>query len=403
MARRTTLTPAEARRAVLAAQGFGGAPRAAGAREILSTLRRLGVVQVDSVNVLSRAHYLPFYSRLGPYDRRLLDAAGDRAPRRLTEYWAHEASVIPVESLPLFRWRMAADHPWGSVSAVARRDPGLTAAVLQAIGAHGPLTVAQLETVLDHDVPRPSADWGWNWSVVKQVVEHLFWVGELASAGRDTQFRRRYGSPGDVLPKAIVQAATPEPREAIRQLVGSAGRALGVATADDLKDWFRLTSAQTRVAIDDLVEAGELTPVTVPGWPPAWRHHTLTVPRAIDVHALLVPFDPLIWHRPRVQRVFGMRYRIEIYVPKAKREFGYYVLPFLSGDRLRARVDLKADRAKGQLVVFSAWGQEPSDDTPLRLAAELRRLGAWLGVPEVVVQPVGDLAEPLRATVAAGS
>ncbi len=239
--------------------------------------------------------------------------------------------------------------------------------------------------------------------MVKQVVEHLFWVGELASAGRDTQFRRRYGSPGDVLPKAIVQAATPEPREAIRQLVGSAGRALGVATADDLKDWFRLTSAQTRVAIDDLVEAGELTPVTVPGWPPAWRHHTLTVPRAIDVHALLVPFDPLIWHRPRVQRVFGMRYRIEIYVPKAKREFGYYVLPFLSGDRLRARVDLKADRAKGQLVVFSAWGQEPSDDTPLRLAAELRRLGAWLGVPEVVVQPVGDLAEPLRATVAAGS
>lgn len=355
------------------------------------------------MNVLARAHYLPFFSRLGAYDRGLLDRAGNRVPRRATEYWAHEASIVPVESLPLFRWRMASDHPWGSVSTIARRDPGLVSAVLEAMAAHGPMTVARLETVLEHDSARPTGHWGWNWSIVKQVVEHLFWVGELAAAGRDPQFRRRYGLPDHVLPAAILAAPTPEPADAVRQLVGIAARALGVATAADLRDWFRLGAAPTRSAIDELVEAGDLSEVKVPGWPRAWRHTGLTIPRSVADDALLAPFDPLIWDRPRVERLFGMRFRIEIYVPRERREFGYYVLPFLSGDRLRARVDLKADRTSGRLLVRSAWAHDVAPDTGDRLAGELRRLASWLGVPQVEVEQVGDFAEPLAQAVAAAS
>ncbi|MFN8125312.1 MAG: crosslink repair DNA glycosylase YcaQ family protein [Candidatus Nanopelagicales bacterium] len=404
MAGRDRLTPDEARRGVLSAQGFTGGPSGAvGTRRLLSTLRRLGVVQVDSVNVVSRAHYLPFFSRSGPYDRSLLDTAAGRAPRRVTEYWAHEASIIPTETLPLFGWRMAEDHPWGSVSQAARSDPALLQAVIDAMAAHGPLTVTRLEKVLEHDAPRPTSHWGWNWSLVKQIVEHLFWVGELAAAGRDSQFRRRYGLPADVLPPSVVQAPRPEPADAIRQLVARAAAALGVATLVDLRDWFRLPAGATRTAVAELVDTGELTPVAVPGWPPAWRHRSLVIPRQVDTDALLAPFDPLIWERSRVERLFGMRYRIEIYVPQAKREFGYYVLPFLSGDRLAARVDLKADRGAGRLLVQSAWAHDPAPDTAERLAAELFRLGAWLGVPEVVVRDRGDLAAALTTAVAAGS
>ena len=397
--RRDTLSPAEARRAVLAAQGFAATPLTdpPGRRQLLSRVRRLGVLQIDSVNVLSRAHYLPLFSRLGPYDRESLDDLAARRPRHLFEYWAHEASLVPVQTQPLLRWRMAQGHAWGGVSRSAAEQPQLIADALACVAEIGPATSAEIEAALAHSSPRPTDHWGWNWSAVKQVLEHLFWLGEITTAGRDGQFRRRYALTEAVLPAEILAVPTPERADAIRGLVAIAARALGVATAADLRDYFRLGAADAKTAIADLVDAGELVPVTVAGWPPAWRHVRAVVPRRITHDALLVPFDPLIWERSRVERLFGMRYRIEIYVPAAKREYGYYVLPFLQDDRLAARVDLKADRAAGTLRVLGVWSHESDAETPVRLATQLHRLGAWLGVPAVTVATRGDLADTTAA------
>lgn len=397
MARRDTLTPAEARRAVLAAQGFGGRPVGADSRALLSRARKLGVMQIDSVNVLARAHYLPLFSRLGAYDRTALDAMSARRPRRLFEYWAHEASLLPVETQPLLRWRMAEQHAWGNVADSAGQHPELVDQVLACVTTIGPATAAEVELALEHGAPRPTDHWGWNWSLVKRILEHLFWAGEVASAGRDAQFRRLYATPSTVLPRAVLAAPTPERPDAIRQLVGIAARALGVATATDLRDYFRLPSADTTRALDELTAAGDVSPVTVDGWPPAWRHRSTVVPRDMSHNALLVPFDPLIWDRTRVERLFGMRYRIEIYVPAAKREFGYYVLPFLQDDRLAARVDLKADRAAGTLRVLGAWGHEADPATAERLAVSLGELAHWLDVPNLTVAAEGDLARAVAA------
>lgn len=405
MARRESLTPAEARRVVLSAQGFGGPRRVdSGRRALIAAVRRLGVVQIDSVNVVSRAHYLPLFSRLGAYDRTALDRLSDRRPRHLFEYWAHEASLLPVTTQPLLRWRMKQGHAWGSVSQRAADNPRLVREVLACVAATGPASASDIERSLGHDGSAGKGHWAWNWSEVKHVLEHLFWTGEITSAGRDGQFRRRYALTADVLPSDILAATTPSPAEAIRGLVDIAARALGVATAPDLRDWFRLPAAAAKSAIAELVEAGELTPVTVPGWPPAWRHRSARGRRQVHADSLLAPFDPLIWERSRVQRLFDMRYRIEIYVPAPKRQFGYYVLPFLQDDQLTARVDLKADRARGVLQVRSVWGHRPDTDTPARLVAALQRLGAWLDVPELRIEAVGDLArdtaEAARVSVA---
>jgi uncharacterized protein YcaQ len=402
--RRTRLSAAEARRIVLAAQGFAEPPldRPVDTRALRSrVLDRVGLIQIDSVNVLQRAHYLPAFSRLGPYDTDLLDKLSHYAPRRLFEYWGHEASLIPVALQPHLRWRMrrAHDDAWGGMRRIARDRPELVAAVLDDLRARGPLTAAQLAHL---DEPRGRKGPWWDWSDVKRALEFLFWSGEVTSARR-RRFERLYDVPERVLPPAIVAAPTPDDDEAQRELLRVAARALGVATESDLRDYFRLPAADAKPRVAELVEAGELLPVDVEGWRgPSYLAPGARLPRRVDARALVGPFDSLIWERPRVERVFGFRYRIEIYVPKEQRVHGYYVLPLLLGDRLVARVDLKADRAGGALLVQAAHAEpDAPGETAEALAGELARMASWLGLGGVVMAGAGDLAPALRGALAA--
>nr|WP_277628352.1 crosslink repair DNA glycosylase YcaQ family protein [Arsenicicoccus dermatophilus] len=378
----------------LAAQGFARArPERPAARDLTRVLRTVQVVQIDSVNVLSRSHYLPFWSRLGGYDRATLDGLRDRAPRRMVEYWAHEASLVPPSTWPLLGWRMARAHDdaWDGMRRVAREHPDLVAAVRDEVCEHGPLTSRQVEARLAHDPVRPRDRWGWSWSLVKAALEHLFWAGEITSAGRTASFERRYASlarvlPPSLLPDALAAARTPERDDArVRALVELSARALGVGTARCLRDYFRLPTPRAAPAVDALVEEGVLVPVEVEGWRrPAYVHRDARVPRRVAASALLSPFDSLIWQRDRTRALFGFDYRLEIYVPAHLREHGYYVLPFLHDERLVARVDLKADRATGRLLVQARHLEEHAGaDAVAALDEELAALGAWLGCPEV--------------------
>ncbi|MFC7550801.1 winged helix-turn-helix domain-containing protein [Plantactinospora sp. GCM10030261] len=395
-------SPAQVRRIALAAQGFAD-PAPTGVptrRHLRRVLGRTGVLQVDSVNVLQRAHYLPMYSRLGPYPTELLDRAAYRAPRDLFEYWAHEASLVPVELHPALRWRMAKarTHAWGWMRTIAVEQPDLVNWVREEVAARGPLTAAEIE----HDVPRVTGNWGWNWSVVKRALEYLFWAGEVTAAGRTSSFARLYDVPERVLPAAVLAAPTPSDTEAYRRLVAGAARSLGVAAEPELRDYFRLPAEVVRPAIADLVEAGELRPVRVRGWRmPAYLHAEARLPRWIRASTLVSPFDPLVWERARAERLFDFSYRIEIYVPAPRRVYGYYVLPFLHGDRFVARVDLKADRKVGVLLVPAAWAEPGVDpgETAEALAAELHRLAGWLGLSAVAPPVRGDLAAPLAAAL----
>jgi uncharacterized protein YcaQ len=389
-----------ARRIALSAQGFAG-PRPSGAvgtGQLRRLTTQLAVVQIDSVNVLSRSHYLPAFSRLGSYPRAALD---DLAGRRheLFEYWAHEASYLPVRLQPFLRWRMAAaeEHAWGNMVRLQRERPGYVAEVLDRVHAGGPLKASELLEPKPH---RPGTMW--NWHAGKVALEWLFFTGVLTARCRTPGFERVYDLTERVLPPEVVQGPTPEPGDAVRELVRTASRALGVATERDLRDYFRLRPAATRAAIAELADAGELLPVEVPGWgAPAWLDPAARRPRWVRARALLSPFDSLVWERPRVERIFGFRYRLEIYTPAAKRVHGYYVLPFLLGDQLVARVDLKADRKAGVLRVQSAHG-ERGIDRPLvaaALAGELRLMADWLELDDVAVAGGGDLASDLaRAT-----
>ena len=400
-----TLSLPAARRIALAAQGFGRArpERAPAWADVRRTLDRTQLLQIDSVNVLARAHYLPLFSRLGPYDRTVLEDAawGPRRPRRLFEYWAHEASLLPVELQPLLRWRMAraerGEGTWGRLAAFAAARRPEAEAVLRRVEAEGPLAASDLEAA------GPSTGTGgwWGWSDAKQAVEWLFWSGRLTTRTRRASFERVYDLPERVLPRAVVDAPTPEPADAHRALLARAARALGVATAGDLRDYFRLKPADAHPRIAELVEAGELVPVSVRGWSKAaFLHRDARVPRRVEAVALLAPFDPLIWQRDRTERLFGVRYRIEIYTPAARRTHGYYVLPFLLGDVLVARVDLKADRAAATLRVQAAHAEPgaPPHAAPA-LAAELRRLAGWLGLERVELTGAGDLAPQLAAAL----
>jgi uncharacterized protein YcaQ len=393
-----SLSLAQARRVALAAQGFLD-PEPAGAvslRHLRRVFGRVGLIQMDSVNVLARAHHLPMYSRLGPYQVELLDRAAYRRPRLLFEYWGHEASLLPVALHPLLRWRMARQHGWAGVTRIARTRPGLIEWVREEVRAKGPLTAAQIE----EDVPRRTGQWGWNWSDVKTALEWLFWRGEVVAARRTASFARVYDVPERVLPSDVLAAPTPEPADAMRQLVAMSARSLGVAAARELRDYYRLPAAPMAAAIAELVEAGELLPVRVAGWDaPAYLHREARLPRRSAAATLVSPFDPLVWERRR-ERLFGFTYRIEIYVPAAQRVHGYYVLPFLLGDALVARLDLKADRPAGVLRVQAAWSERDAPaHTVEALAAELHRMAGWLGLPDVAVAGRGDLALPLAAAL----
>jgi uncharacterized protein len=372
-----------ARRIALAAQGFGPLRGKPGPRQLLRNIEKVQLHQIDSVNVLIRAHYLPAFSRLGPYDRGDLDrlAWGPKRKRHLFEYWAHEASLLPFGLHPFLRWRMAeADRGeigWGRLRAYAteRRDEAME--VLKRIRDQGPMSAA------DFDSHKAQSGW-WVWSEAKRALEWLFWAGHVTTAKRRNTFERVYDLTERVVPSEVLQAPTPTPAEAQRALVERAAAAHGIATSSDLRDYFRLTPEQTRKAIESLAEEGVLVPVEVPGWRNAWLHRDARRPRAIEAQALLVPFDPLIWARDRTERLFGFRYRIEIYVPAEKRQHGYYVLPFLLGDQLVARVDLKSDRQASRLIV-QATHLEPSAPEATRavLEDELQRFADWLGLARV--------------------
>ncbi len=398
MVSREKFSALEARRIALAAQGFTEArPSAAEAPHLKKLTRRLGLLQIDSVNVLVRAHYMPAFSRLGAYGAALLDkAAYDGRRRHLFEYWGHEASLLPVEHYPLFRWRMDdADkltNIWGGIADAKREQSQYVDRILEEVTARGPVAAGDLEIA-----GRGKGSW-WGWSDGKRALEYLFWSGRLTTATR-RNFERVYDLPERVLPRAVLAAPVPERADAQRQLLMLSAKALGIATEPDLRDYFRLKLEDSKPRVAELVEAGQLLPVSVKGWShQAYLHPEARLPRRIEARALLSPFDPLIWDRDRTERMWNFRYRIEIYTPEAKRLHGYYVLPFLLGEQLVGRVDLKADRATGTLKV-QATHSEPGTD-PEQVAAELlvelQHMAAWLGLERVVVAPRGDLAQTLH-------
>ncbi|HEX3900517.1 MAG TPA: winged helix-turn-helix domain-containing protein [Mycobacteriales bacterium] len=400
------LTIAQARRLAVAAQGLGGhgpsrqRPVAvADRRHLRRTLQHTSLFQIDSVNVLARAHYLPAYSRLGPYDPAVLDAMAYKH-RELFEYWGHEAALLPVDLHPLLRWRMkraeAGLGTWKGVARIKEERPDYVEQVYDDVVARGPVTAGEVA----EDTARSTESWGWNWSPAKTALEYLFWSGRITTASRKN-FERRYDLPERVLPSRVLDAPTPDQAEAHRELLMIGARCHGVGTVGDLADYFRLTVPQARPRIAELLESGRLEQVSVQGWAqPAYVVPGAIVPRKVAGGALLVPFDPLVWERDRTERLFGFRYRIEIYVPAHKREHGYYVLPFLLGDRLVARVDLKADRAAKALLVQAAWTEpDAPSHTADALGSELRLMADWLGLDDVVVADRGDLAGALATAL----
>jgi uncharacterized protein YcaQ len=396
------LTAGEARRIALGAQGFASArpDRPVGRRDLVKLIERLGVVQIDSVNVVSRTHYLPAFSRLGVYPRELLEELAWARKRPLFEYWAHEASLLPLSSQPLLRWRMEDAHDgrgvWKGVARFLRERRAFVDTVLAEIEGRGPLAASELE--MGH---KGEGGW-WGWSEAKRAVECLFWTGELTTATRRGTFERVYGLPEKVLPKAVLATPTPAREDAQRELICIAGRAMGIATSKDLRDYFRLPVEGFRARLGELVEAGDLVPVAVKGWrETAYLDPAARRPRKVAARALLSPFDNLIWFRERTERMFGVRFRIEIYTPAEKRTHGYYVLPFLEGDAITARVDLKADRKAGVLIAQASHAEPwASEATAPRLADELKRMAGWLGLDRVRVERRGDLAAALEDVAA---
>ncbi len=353
------ITIAEARRIALAAQGFAD-PRPSGRidrRHLRKVMQRMGVVQIDSVNVLVRSQELPLFARLGPHPRTLLpDAAEDG---ELFEYWVHEASHVPSEHHHLHRWRMAAEHQWKGMRAFEDRRPGFLDEVEQLVRDTGPVAAGDLR-----QRNGPKGTW-WDWDDGKIALEHLFHHGRVSARRRRSDFARLYDVPERMLPAEVLARPTPPEREARKELLMLAAAHHGLATLSDLADYHRQKPTVVRALAAELVEEGRLVPVEVEGWAnstlqPTFLHPDARRPRRVEARALLSPFDPVVWHRDRTQRLFDFHYRIEIYVPAPKRQYGYYVLPFLLGDRLVARVDLKADRARGTLLVRSAWPEPTS-------------------------------------------
>ncbi|MEU5407923.1 winged helix-turn-helix domain-containing protein [Nocardia asteroides] len=393
------MNAATARRIALAAQGFGKRrPAKPNRRAVLDVVARTRLLQLDSVSAVVRAHYAPVFSRIGPYDRTLLERAAwsdsPRARRGLVEYWAHEAALIPVADWPLLRWRMTEyqDGRWAGMRKAAERNPTLGKDILDVVTEVGAASAGEIERHLELDKPRAKGTW-WNLSDTKLVCEQLFAAGELSIARR-AGFTRHYDLTERVVPADVLDRRVPED-EAVRELLRRSARALGIGTEADLRDYYRLQRRQSAPAIADLVDAGELIPVDVDGWDaPAYLHPEASTPRRITGAALLCPFDPLIFFRPRTQRIFGFHYRIEIYTPEPKRVHGYYVFPFLLDGELVGRVDLRAERGSGRLLAPGAFAEpgHATAETAAALRVALREMADWLELDEVVIGERGDLA-----------
>ncbi|GAA4145423.1 DNA glycosylase AlkZ-like family protein [Leifsonia shinshuensis] len=399
------LSPALARRIALAAQGFGRPrPAVVGTRQLNALVDRINLLQIDSVNVFERSHYLPAFARLGAYDRALLDRLTFDARGPHTEYWAHEAAFIRKEDWSLFGWRMrryreryATGNAW-----FAAHETTLSW-LRSELAAKGPLAASEIE----HDANRRSGPW-WGWSEVKRALERMFLFGEVAIAGR-TRFQRRYGLVEDVLPASVLDR-TVDDADAIRELMRRSVAAHGIGTLRDFADYYRLKGPAVAVAMEELAEAGEVVPVEVKGWTgagdrpvKAWLHRDARRPRSIEAAALLSPFDPVVWFRDRALRMFGFHYRIEIYTPAPQRVYGYYSLPILLDDELVGRIDLKSDRQNGVLRVQSAWTEDGDGGRVAeRLVPLLGETSAWqgLGGVEVAEGARGDLAPMLAAELA---
>ncbi len=403
----TRLTAAQARRLALAAQGFDRAhPAAVGTRQLTAAIDRLQVLQLDSVNAFARSHYLPLFARLGAYDPAALDALIFARRGRYTEYWAHEAAIIRRDDWPLWHWkREALRERFTLKSAWVRENTAMLDWLLLELAVKGPLTVSEVE----HDATERRGPW-WGWSEVKEGLEYLFAFGDVVSGGR-RGFSRVYALPHQVGLAELHEVAVPR-AEAQRELVLRGTKALGVGTVADIADYHRLKITPTRDALRDLLAAGEVERVEVEGWGRDGRDGEgfvvpgVSIPRRIEATALLSPFDPVVWSRDRALRMFGFPYRIEIYTPAPKRQYGYYSLPVLVDDRVLGRIDLKSDRAAGVLRVQSAWVEPGASASELaaRITPVLRRAAGWQGLGEVrVAEPLwGDASAAVRAALAAG-
>jgi len=388
----------------LAAQGFGFPDRTKKVTwaHMAPMIRRLNLLQIDSVNVVARSHYLPLFSRLGAYPQAALDErAFGRRKRALFECWAHEASLLPLELHPLMRWRMARARAgigtYKSMDRFGREERAYLRTVLDFVTRNGPTAASE--------VPgggKAEGSW-WGWSKGKLALETLFDQGLVTTAARDG-FERLYDIPERVIPAEVLDLPTPSEADAIRQLLDLSARAHGLGTEIDLRDYFRLPIAETKAALAELVEDGVLIPVTIEGWKPqAYLHRDAKIPRKAGGTALLSPFDPIVWERARAERLFSFHYRIEIYTPAPKRQFGYYVLPLLHHDRIAGRVCLKADRQAGVLRANASHHELHADpaETAAALAEELRLMAGWLGLAEVAAGPSGNLARSLRQALRA--
>ncbi|MFN2450071.1 MAG: winged helix-turn-helix domain-containing protein [Candidatus Baltobacteraceae bacterium] len=387
--RRARLSIGQARAIALRAQGFGngaqaGAAQAPGAAAVRGLIRRLGALQIDSVNVLVRSHYLPAFSRMGAYDRALLDGVAYGKPRRVFEYWGHEASYLPIELFPFMRWRMeqarAGKGMWANVARVGREERALIQRIRAAFEERGPLGASDFTGAKNRE------SW-WGWSDTKRAVEFLYWCGELTPVGRRTSFERTYDLTQRVIPAPLLESRVTE-EEAFAHLVDRAARAFGISTEADLRDYFRLPLLAARTAVAALAERGTLLRVGVEGWKAqAYLHRDARIPRAIDATALVSPFDSLVWNRERTHRLFNFHYRIEIYTPAHKRVHGYYVLPYLLDGRLSARVDLKADRANSALLVQAVHYEpgRPKRTVLPRLREDLAAMAEWLALERITL------------------